>query len=112
MVHRGSMVSALDNELHRLSTRRWRRGLVLQVSLEGWFDGNVLLAQESAKQYRTRVLGNRLNLTYFNSNFSFIPPIVTSNSPGSTIGLLLAPINERSSRRSMKVKVRLWPGSR
>jgi len=50
--------------------------------------------------------------THFSSNLSLSPAILTSNPPGSTTGLLSAPMNERSSRRSLNVRVRLWPGSR
>jgi hypothetical protein len=43
---------------------------------------------------------------YFKLNICLSPPTMTSNSPGSTTGLLLVPMNERSSAgRSVKVSV-------
>ena len=42
-----------------------------------------------------------LPAVHFIMNLSFSPAIVTSNSPGSTTGLLFAPMNERSSGPSL-----------
>ncbi len=46
-------------------------------------------------------------ISHFRVNLSFSPPIMTSKSPGSATGLLSLPMNERSSRRNLKLKVRL-----
>src|SRR5215212_1456768 len=56
---------------------------------------------------------NPANLVhYLTVNFCVKPAILTSKSPGSTTGLLSAPMNDKSSRRSLKFTVRLSPGSR
>lgn len=49
---------------------------------------------------------------YFSVSLSLKPPIITVKSPASTTGLFSIPINEKSSRFSLNVKVLLCPASR
>src|SRR5215510_2249917 len=46
------------------------------------------------------------------TSLSLKRPIITSNSPGSTMLLLAGPINDRSSRSIVNLRVLLCPGSR
>lgn len=48
-----------------------------------------------------------VGVTHFSVSLSLSPPIITSKSPGSATGSLSLPMNERSSRRSLKSNVRL-----
>jgi hypothetical protein len=54
--------------------------------------------------------GNACGVTHFSLNLSLSPPIISSKSPGSTTGLLSAPMKDKSSRRNLKLNLRLWPG--
>src|SRR5215203_960970 len=109
-----------------MSSRRDFEGPINHQTLVMKFDGcrhghqaelwscRLLCSRDECKDQdrKQREAGFDFHYVYLSVNLCLSPATITSNSPGSLVSLLSAPMNDKSSRRSLKVSVRLWPGSR